>query len=127
VDTLLTRQFVLFSDALSDAAPSVRITAVTGVCTVLNCFWELIPSATAAGYVARLTGEAAAAAAVLAAAQRAALRTPGAAVDDDLPAGCARLVPLTHAAQHSALSVPACAAAMPPCQGSTMHANSCDD
>lgn len=59
-DELLTRQFQALSDGLTDACPSVRVVAAQGICTVLNLYWEIMPSATTAGFVARLTGERAA-------------------------------------------------------------------
>lgn len=56
-DELLVRQFQCLSDGLTDNCPSVRVVAAQGICTVLNLYWEIIPSATTAGYVSRLTGD----------------------------------------------------------------------
>lgn len=55
-DELLVRQFQCLSDGLTDSCPFVRVVAAQGICTVLNLYWEIIPSATTAGYVSRLTG-----------------------------------------------------------------------
>jgi hypothetical protein len=56
-DELLVRQFQALSDGLTDACPSVRVVAAQGICGVLNLYWEIIPSATTAGFVSRLTSE----------------------------------------------------------------------
>lgn len=56
-DDLLKRQFTALSAALGDDVPAVRIAAIAGVCTVLDAFWELIPSATTAAFVQRLASE----------------------------------------------------------------------
>jgi hypothetical protein len=53
---MLVRQFQCLSDALTDPCPLVRVAAAQGICTILNLYWEIIPSATTAGYVSRLTG-----------------------------------------------------------------------
>ena len=55
-DELLQQQFEELSKGLQDEAPAVRITAVTGICSVLNTYWELVPAATTAAYLKRLTG-----------------------------------------------------------------------
>lgn len=52
------RQFQCLSDALTDPCPLVRVAAAQGICSILNLYWEIIPSATTAGYVSRLTGAA---------------------------------------------------------------------
>lgn len=53
---MLVRQFQVMSDALTDPCPLVRVAAAGGICSILNLYWEIIPSATTAGYVSRLTG-----------------------------------------------------------------------
>ena len=55
-DELLTRQFTLIGAALGDDVPAVRVTAILGVCRLLNVFWELVPSPTIAGFLKRLAG-----------------------------------------------------------------------
>lgn len=55
-DEMLVRQFQCLSDTLTDPCPLVRVAAAQGICTILNLYWEIIPSATTAGYVSRLTG-----------------------------------------------------------------------
>lgn len=44
------------SAALADPAPAVRAEAVTGVCTLLDRYWELMPHGTVATYLQRLCG-----------------------------------------------------------------------
>eukprot|EP00775_Hariotina_reticulata_P006481 gene6481-6708_t len=56
-DELLVRQFQCLSDALTDCCPLIRVVAAQGICSVLNLYWEIIPSATTAGFVSRLTGQ----------------------------------------------------------------------
>jgi hypothetical protein len=56
-DALLVRQFAALGDALVDACPAVRALAATGVAGQLNLYWEIIPSATTAGFVSKLVGE----------------------------------------------------------------------
>ncbi|KAF6261308.1 condensin II non structural maintenance of chromosomes subunit-domain-containing protein [Scenedesmus sp. NREL 46B-D3] len=56
-DELLVRQFQALSDGLTDGCPSVRVVAAQGICGVLNLYWEIIPSATTAGFVSRLTSQ----------------------------------------------------------------------
>lgn len=53
-DALLARQAQAFADLLADDAPGVRAVAVSGVVSVLDSFYELIPPKTAAGYVHKL-------------------------------------------------------------------------
>jgi hypothetical protein len=53
---MLVRQFQCLSEALTDPCPLVRVAAAQGICTILNLYWEIILSATTAGYVSRLTG-----------------------------------------------------------------------
>jgi hypothetical protein len=55
-DELLSKQFAQLGDALGDAAPAMRSAAVTGVCHLLNTFWELIPAAVTAGFLKRIAG-----------------------------------------------------------------------
>lgn len=55
-DELLQRQFEELSKGLQDDAPAVRITAASGICSLLNMYWELVPAATTAAYLKRLTG-----------------------------------------------------------------------
>ena len=52
----LIQQFVILSDLLSDQAPAIRVKAIRGVCRILNLYWEIVPSATTAAYITRLTG-----------------------------------------------------------------------
>ncbi|KAL3138948.1 hypothetical protein ABBQ32_005760 [Trebouxia sp. C0010 RCD-2024] len=54
-DELLQRQFEELSKGLQDDAPAVRITAASGICSLLNMYWELVPAATTAAYLKRLT------------------------------------------------------------------------
>lgn len=56
-DAGLSRQLAAVADALADPAPAVRAAAAAGVCGVLDLYWEIIPSATTAAFVAKLTGE----------------------------------------------------------------------
>jgi hypothetical protein len=44
------------ADALADPAPAVRAAAGPGCCALLDLYWEIIPSATTAAFVAKLTG-----------------------------------------------------------------------
>ncbi|GAQ82457.1 hypothetical protein KFL_001120010 [Klebsormidium nitens] len=56
-DALLQKQVGLLDKLLSDPAPTVRASAVEGVCRILRVFWELIPSPTTAKLIARLVEE----------------------------------------------------------------------
>ncbi|BDA48499.1 Condensin-2 complex subunit G2 [Coccomyxa sp. Obi] len=56
-DELLSKQFGHLGDALGDSVPAVRQAAVSGVCKLLNTFWELIPGAVTAGFLKRIAGE----------------------------------------------------------------------
>ncbi|KAL0037621.1 hypothetical protein WJX77_005190 [Trebouxia sp. C0004] len=56
-DELLQQQFEELSKGLRDEAPAVRITAASGICALLNTYWELIPSAITAAYLKHLTDE----------------------------------------------------------------------
>lgn len=56
VDELLTRQFGLLGDCLDDPVPAVRRAAASVTCSLLNVWWELVPSATAAQFLKRLAG-----------------------------------------------------------------------
>jgi hypothetical protein len=53
---LLSRQFACLGDALRDAAPSVRAAACSGVCGLLNTYWEIIPAPLIAGYLQHIGG-----------------------------------------------------------------------
>ena len=55
-DELLQRQFEELSKGLQDEAPAVRVTAASGICSLLNMYWELVPAGTTAAYLKRLTG-----------------------------------------------------------------------
>ena len=55
-DELLQRQFEELSKGLQDDAPAVRVTVASGICSVLNMYWELVPAGTTAAYLKRLTG-----------------------------------------------------------------------
>lgn len=55
-DELLSKQFAQLGDALGDSVPAVRQAAVSGVCKLLNTFWELIPGAVTAGFLKRVAG-----------------------------------------------------------------------
>ena len=55
-DELLSKQFGQIGDALGDSVPAVRQAAVSGVCKLLNTFWELIPGAVTAGFLKRVAG-----------------------------------------------------------------------
>ena len=56
MDELVSGQFEQLGKALGDAVPAVRAAAVTGICTLLNNFWELIPAAITAGFLKRIAG-----------------------------------------------------------------------
>lgn len=56
VDELLTRQFGLLGDCLDDPVPAVRRAAASVTCSLLNVWWELVPSATAAQFLKRIAG-----------------------------------------------------------------------
>ena len=49
-------QFQRLTAGLEDPAPAVRVAAINGICQILNVFWEMVPSATTAAYLKRLTG-----------------------------------------------------------------------
>ena len=55
-DELLQRQFEELSKGLQDEAPAVRTSAASGICSLLNMYWELVPAGTTAAYLKRLTG-----------------------------------------------------------------------
>ncbi len=55
-DELLSKQFAQLGDAFGDSVPAVRQAAVSGVCKLLNTFWELIPGAVTAGFLKRVAG-----------------------------------------------------------------------
>ncbi|KAL0041759.1 hypothetical protein WJX79_003625 [Trebouxia sp. C0005] len=56
-DELLQRQFEGLSKGLQDDAPAVRITAASGICALLNTYWELMPAGITAAYLKHLTDE----------------------------------------------------------------------
>ncbi|KAI8470384.1 MAG: condensin II non structural maintenance of chromosomes subunit-domain-containing protein [Monoraphidium minutum] len=56
-DEGLTRQLAAAADALADPAPAVRAAAAPGVCALLDTYWEIIPSATTAAFVAKLADQ----------------------------------------------------------------------
>lgn len=49
-------QFETLRGCLVDECPLVRVASVGGVSRLLNLFWELIPAATTAWLVTKLTG-----------------------------------------------------------------------
>ena len=53
-DELVTRQFKAIEAGLADACPAVRAAVVSGLCGLLNVFWELIPAAVIAGNMKRI-------------------------------------------------------------------------
>lgn len=55
-EALLTQQFKLLEACLMDEAPAIRATAVKGVCSLLNVWWEIVPQATLIGFLRRITG-----------------------------------------------------------------------
>ena len=55
-DQLLMQQFQRLTAGLEDPTPAVRVAAIAGICQILNVFWEMVPSATTAAYLKRLTG-----------------------------------------------------------------------
>ena len=55
-DEVLTRQFAAFGDALSDDAPAVRAEAVSGLGSLLDTYWELVPAGVTAGFLQRIAG-----------------------------------------------------------------------
>ena len=59
-DELLQRQFEELSKGLQDEAPAVRISAASGICALLNIYWELIPAGITAAYLKHLAGMSAA-------------------------------------------------------------------
>ncbi|KAL9966949.1 hypothetical protein ACROYT_G025098 [Oculina patagonica] len=44
IDALLQKQFDIMKDLLEDPCPTVRATAIHGVCRITGIFWELIPA-----------------------------------------------------------------------------------
>lgn len=58
IDELIARQFSAIESGLSDACPAVRAAVVSGLCQLLNDFWELIPAPVVAGNIKRLTSKA---------------------------------------------------------------------
>lgn len=52
----MTQQMGLLRDCLSDPCPKVREAAATGICRLLNNYWEIIPAATSALFIKKLTG-----------------------------------------------------------------------
>lgn len=44
IDALLQKQFDILKDLLEDPCPTVRATAIHGVCRITSVFWELIPA-----------------------------------------------------------------------------------
>jgi condensin-2 complex subunit G2 len=56
-DALIQQQFEAMREAITDPSPGVRAVAAEGVARVLALFWELIPSATAAGFVNELVSK----------------------------------------------------------------------
>ena len=55
-DGLLAKQFTTLGACLGDEAPALRAEAVGGICRLLDLFWEVIPAATSAAFLKRLTG-----------------------------------------------------------------------
>ena len=53
---MLTRQFEAFGDALGDGSPAVRAEAVTGLSSLLDTYWELVPAGVTAGFLQRIAG-----------------------------------------------------------------------
>ncbi|KAF5833222.1 condensin II non structural maintenance of chromosomes subunit-domain-containing protein [Dunaliella salina] len=56
-DELMTQQFAALSECMADECPLVRAAAVAGAAQVLNKYWEIIPAAATATFVAKLTGD----------------------------------------------------------------------
>ena len=56
-DEVLTRQFAAFGDALGDDSPAVRAEAVSGLGSLLDSYWELVPAGVTAGFLQRIAGE----------------------------------------------------------------------
>ena len=54
---LFTISLPPFQVLLMDPCPTVRVTAVQGVCRICNVFWELIPVATISAFLNKLTHE----------------------------------------------------------------------
>ncbi|KAK3244146.1 hypothetical protein CYMTET_46231 [Cymbomonas tetramitiformis] len=52
IDRLMQEQFKCFTGLLKDEVPAVRALAIGGVVGVLDVYWELIPAATTASYIA---------------------------------------------------------------------------
>ena len=57
IDELVARQFSAIESGLGDSCPAVRAAVVTGLCQLLNDFWELIPAPVVAGNIKRMTGK----------------------------------------------------------------------
>lgn len=53
---MLTRQFEAFGDALGDGSPAVRAEAITGLSSLLDTYWELVPASVTAGFLQRIAG-----------------------------------------------------------------------
>lgn len=56
-DALRAQQVTALYELMMDPCPAVREAAVGGAATVLDRFWELIPTVTAARYVARIVDD----------------------------------------------------------------------
>lgn len=52
----MTQQLEAIKAGLSDACPAVRAVAASGICEVLNVFWELLPAHVIAGFLKHITG-----------------------------------------------------------------------
>lgn len=52
----MTRQFTVIGAGLTDSCPAVRAVAASGICGVLNAFWELLPAPVIAGFLKQVTG-----------------------------------------------------------------------
>ena len=56
-DALLAQQAAAFTALLSDDAPAVRCSAVAGVASCLDAYWELVTPAAAAGFARHIADE----------------------------------------------------------------------
>lgn len=54
---MLTRQLGLLRACMGDECPAIRVHAIEGMCHALNLFWEIIPAATSAMFITKLTGK----------------------------------------------------------------------
>ncbi|PIK47294.1 putative condensin-2 complex subunit G2, partial [Apostichopus japonicus] len=54
MDAILQKQIDALNTLLCDPCPTVRVTAVQGVCKVVSVYWELLPAAAVSSFLAKL-------------------------------------------------------------------------